>query len=203
MRKSNTSSSTGAGIDASSFDPLCSLPTANTSQPRSLHPILFSIKALGVGATRRIQFPKSGHLDTTNTCLHYWTRYLGKVPQLLTLANNFTPPQKNGAHQGTHLNWFTGTSIPPLMALPVKLMVCSTGILASWYQKLNKYLKYSSFELMGRNSNSSSFSETYSLLMASISTCLLLACGLLGLGRGVMGKMFLGSQMFRTVCKRF
>jgi hypothetical protein len=113
-------------------------------------PLLFSIKALGGGATRRIQFPKSGHLHTTNTCLHYWTRYLGKVPQLLTLANNVTPPQKKGAHQGTHLNRFTRTSIPPLMALPVKLMVCSTGILASWHQKFNKYLKYSFLRADGK-----------------------------------------------------
>jgi hypothetical protein len=150
MRKSTTSSSTGAGMDASSFDPLCSLPTASTSQPRSIHPTFIFYQSSGRGSDKKDSIPKVWTSPYHNTCLHYWTRYLGKVPQLLTLANNVPPPQKNGAHQGTHLNRSTRTSIPPLMALPVKLMVCSPGILASWHQKFNKYLKYSFLRADGK-----------------------------------------------------
>jgi hypothetical protein len=42
---------------------------------------------------------------------------------------------------------------------------------------------------MGSKSNSSSFSKSYSLVIASISTCLVLACGFLGLGEGVLGSV--------------
>ena len=65
--------SAGADTDPSSFDPLCSLPIASRSQLHYLYPTFLLYQRSAWGSDKKDSIPKSGHLYTTNTCLHYWT----------------------------------------------------------------------------------------------------------------------------------